>query len=318
MSQNNMSHAQKVVRDILMLRALNDQNLEECGETHMENDSEEDDLDTSSPVMDRFINECGVVSVREMTGLTYREFNLIYDPMEVELNAEWFAGRGRKMTVSPKDAFFMMLSVFHTYASWDHHALDFRMSSSQLQKTVSKIMYLVEPILTKRLITPYSMTELNEAGTLFNYFPYALYATDVKFQQGNRPSGSHLESKTHYSQKHKLYGFKLECSVAPNGQCVYIADHAVGSENDLTIFRNNIGAHQTLLKKKNTEQDINDHGELWDRYVEYWATLVDKGYQGLGVDIRALHPKKKPRKGRLERADLDRNRNLSSDCVIVE
>ena len=130
----------------------------------------------------------------------------------------------------------MMLLVFHTYASWEHHAIDFRMSSSQLQKTVIKIMCLVEPLLTQRLITPYSMTALNEANTTFEHYPYALYATDVKFQQGNRPSGAHLENKTHFSVKHSLYGFKLECSVAPNGQCVFVSDHAVGSESNLTIF----------------------------------------------------------------------------------
>ncbi|KAG2795979.1 hypothetical protein PC119_g24299 [Phytophthora cactorum] len=58
---------------------------------------------------------------------------------------------------------------------------------------------------------------MSEAGNTFTNYPHALYATDVKFQQAYRPSGRFTEQKVYFSAKHNLYGFKIECSVAPPG-----------------------------------------------------------------------------------------------------
>ena len=47
MSENNLSLAQRVVRDSVLIRAMNNQNIEECGETHRDTDSDDDELNTN-------------------------------------------------------------------------------------------------------------------------------------------------------------------------------------------------------------------------------------------------------------------------------
>src|SRR5687767_5072007 len=126
---NNLTPMQRIVRDLVLIRAVDDQNVQECGVTHPDPGSDDNEVDITAPVMEKFISECGLNCVKEMTGFTYCVFNIIYDPMEVDLHSEWYAGRGRKMTTTPKDSFFIMMAVFHTYASWEHHRLDFRMSA---------------------------------------------------------------------------------------------------------------------------------------------------------------------------------------------
>jgi hypothetical protein len=97
---------------------------------------------------------------------------------------------------------------------------------------------------------------------------------DVKFQPALLPQGCFAESKHYFSEKHKLYGFKVEVSVA--------------------------------------------YPRFAIMFSQYWAVLVDKGYQGAASLTRAVHPKKKPRNGRLTAVDLRRNERVSSDRVLVE
>ena len=60
-----------------------------------------------------------------------------------------------------------------------------------------------------------SMNYVANENRLSKKFPYARFATNVTFQQCNRPMGNHQESKSYYSAKHKLYGYKVEVPVFP-------------------------------------------------------------------------------------------------------
>ncbi|ETV77330.1 hypothetical protein H257_08776 [Aphanomyces astaci] len=142
---------------------------------------------------------------------------------------------------------------------------------------------------------------MTSLGQKFVHYPYALYATDVKFQPSHRPSGRFGEQKHYFSGKHKLYGLKIEASVSPDGRLVDMSPHVPGSVADLTLIRNRLDEHQRFLSKEASKSMIND-----------------KGYIGLAASLRAIHPKKKPTGGALDRHDLDRNKEVSSDRVIVE
>ncbi|KAG2761239.1 hypothetical protein PC129_g23268 [Phytophthora cactorum] len=80
------------------------------------------------------------------------------------------------------------------------------------------------------------MSEHMEADNTFTNYPYALYATEVKFQTAYRPGGRFTEQKVFFSAKHKLYGFKIERSVAPPGVAVDVSDHSPGSTSDLAMM----------------------------------------------------------------------------------
>ena len=62
------------------------------------------------------------------------------------------------------------------------------------------------------------MADLQKSQQTFKAFPEARYATDVTFQQAFRPSRGIEEGKRYFSGKHKLYGYKVEVSVMPNGR----------------------------------------------------------------------------------------------------
>ena len=132
-------------------------------------------------------------------------------------------------------------------------------------------------------------------GQTFEKFPYALYAHDVKFQVAYRPGGRFDEQKRYFSGKHKLYGYKIDCSVVPPGVAVHVSKHYTGSISDLSIVLDNMEIHKQMLKKTEEERASADYGELHDKFRNEWALLVDKGYEGLSQRLRAIQPKKKPR-----------------------
>lgn len=214
MSVRNAINAARVLRELQERQVRDDDNLEHCAQTHPYF-SDESDIDSLSPIMDRFIGELGTSCVKEFTSFTLPEFKAIYSHIEESIISGWSQGRGKRSQTAPKDAFFMMLTVFKTYATWEHHAMDFQMTVSTFEKLITKMMHVVAPIL-KMWIHRISKEELDECHQNFIHYPYAIYATDVKFQQCNRPMGSHGESKVYFSNKHKLYGNKIEMSVAPN------------------------------------------------------------------------------------------------------
>nr|CCA17462.1 AlNc14C35G3133 [Albugo laibachii Nc14] len=162
------------------------------------------------------------------------------------------------------------------------------------------------------------MADQRAKTQLFTNYRYALYASDVKFQPSNRPSGRFDEARQYFSNKHKMCGLKLEASVSYPGICVGLSRCYPGSISDLTIFVQRQDFHLQILQKSNEELLEEDNGEGWENYSHFWAVLVDKGYQGSQSFIRAIHPKKKTIRGNLTVEDSQRNIRVSSDRVLVE
>jgi hypothetical protein len=100
-------------------------------------------------------------------------------------------------------------------------------------------------------------------------YPYAKYVTDVKFQPALRPQGRFAESKHYFSEKHKLYGFKVEVSVAYPGFAIMFSQHEPGSVSDFTIFNARLQHHQLALLKTTAEEILEDNGELHNEYSQY-------------------------------------------------
>jgi hypothetical protein len=107
----------------------------------------------------------------------------------------------------------MTLCVLKHFNSWYKHAADFRCQPAAFERLVTKVINAVEPVRIAWLIRPPVMT------CTFANSPCALYATDVKFQQANQPSGTFADAKRYFSFKRSRYGFKFEYSVGPDGQC---------------------------------------------------------------------------------------------------
>ena len=92
----------------------------------------------------------------------------------------------------------------------------------------------------------------------------------------------------------------------------------MGSVADVDIFYDNIGWYREELRKSSEERNVTDVGRLIERFLRYWAVLMDKGYQGAARDVRASIPVKKPKGRDLTRAEINSNKQISTDRIIVK
>lgn len=86
------------------------------------------------------------------------------------------------------------------------------------------------------LVNKYTMTKLQSLRQLFKKYPYDRYTTDVTFQQCNRPNGNLQVGKKYYSGKDKLYGYKVEGSVLPNGLAIVCTSQIPGNISGIFHF----------------------------------------------------------------------------------
>jgi hypothetical protein len=271
------------------------------------------DDDSDSPIFDSYYEQGGSEAIRTMTNLTVTEFHLLYALVEPALSAAWNTRRGRRSTTAE-----MMLSVLKHYSTWDKHAVDFGYKGPTFEKMIHRVIDVVSNMLIAELIVPVTMASQRANNALFRNYPYAMYATDVKFQPSLCASGRFEEVKRYFSGKHGLYGYKIEVSVAPPGAAVFWTAHAPCSVSDLTMMINHIDDHVRMLRKSDNELLLTDHGEESHRYGESWAVLYDKGYQGAASAVRAIHPKRRPQGGQLTDEEVRRNERVSSDRVLVK
>ena len=97
-----------------------------------------------------------------------------------------------------------------------------------------------------------------------------------------------------------------------------LSDHEPGSTSDLSLLLKRVQVHRRMLSKTAEDRRNQDQGEGCHEFPEYWAVLLDKGYQGSEGALRSIRPKKKPKGRPLDRLDEQRNKDVSSDRVIVE
>ncbi|ETV79243.1 hypothetical protein H257_07308 [Aphanomyces astaci] len=294
--------------------------LEESNDIYGDVVAEENDARTyNNPVIDRVIEDSGVDGFRMLTNFTPDEFEYHLSVVEMALQARWHDGRGRRPLSTPKDAHFMTLTILKYYHTWQKHALDFDINAPTLEKMIMRVVDdVISPILYAHFVTIPTMEALRKYGTTLRNYPYAKYATDVKFQPSHRLSGRFGEQNHYFSGTHKLYTLKIEASVSAQSLLVDMGPHEPGSVADLTMFRKRLDVHAANMKKTPTEATVNGNGELFQALSTMWAVLVDKGYYGLTAPVRAIHPKKRPSNGALDRRDLERNSAVYSDRVIIE
>lgn len=285
-------------------------------------DSSDDETISASPIYDSFLNSIGPNGIHKMTNFSPTEVTHLHKQFEPIIAPVWYRGRGKRSSYKLMDVLFMTLTVYKNGGAWDFLSAIFKIQTTTFQRMIWKYVETVGPEAYRSLVECkddyFTMNRLRRKQCQFNHFGEARYATDVIFQQSNRPMGRMQETKIYFSGKHHLYGFKTEVSVLPNGLSIGSTKAFPGSVADIEIFRANKNWHERGLEKRVDETAINDDGELSNSYPDTWAILVDKGYTGLANTVRAIIPDKKPANGYLTTAQRTRNHNISSDRVIVE
>lgn len=152
-------------------------------------------------------------SIQVCTNFTLDEFRVLWSQVESAVLPTWNLGRGRRHQTSAIDAFVMSLTVLKHYDNWSKHASDFGMKTPTFEKMVNKMFTLVEPYLFQFYVNTSTMTEYRRTNTQFRHYKYALYATDVKFQPANRPTGRFLEQKHYFSGIFLLHEYNTDFSL---------------------------------------------------------------------------------------------------------
>jgi hypothetical protein len=312
----HQDHLQSVLRELeerdVDTRAM----LNQYARTVDDNDHE---TDSPCPIFTRIYTDGGSEGVRRLTNFSVREIGLLWTSVKTHVARYWNVGRGRRSQFSGKDVLLMMLTVLKVGGTWDSLAHIFMLKTPTFIKTITSFVRVVHPKLVDDQISKRAddekMHRLVTSGRAFVHYPCALYATDVTFQQANRPGGNMAEAMPYYSAKHKLYGYKVEVSVSPRGFAINCTDHARGNKSDITMFRDNSEFHQAMRAKTDRDRGVLDDGPMSELYPDEWAVLADKGYQGLAEHMRCIHPQK----GSHLSADAERrNKNISTDRIIVE
>ena len=205
---------------------------------------------------------------------------------------------------------------------WDFAAKIFSMKSTSFERLVTNFIRMVTPFAyptyVERAAEKFKMSRIFADQSQFRVYGMARYATDVTFQQSNRRPGNHEEAQGYFSGKHKVYGYKTEVRVLPNGLALGASRHDMGSISDVDIFYENMGWHKAELRKSPEERNVTDVSPLIEHFPRYWAVLMDKGYKGAAREVRALVAVKRPKGRDLARAEVNTNRKFSSDQIIVE
>ncbi|GMF23980.1 unnamed protein product [Phytophthora lilii] len=211
-----------------------------------ESDRDPDDgtVDSDSPLLDDYFESGGSEAVVTLTNFTITEFHLLWSHVDANLTSQWISRRGRRSTTTPKDAFMMLLCELKHYETWQKHALDFGYKAPTFEKMMHRVLNVITPVLDRAFIRPASMASQRANGNTFHYYPYALYATDEKFQPSYHLTGRSNESKHYFSKRHKLNGYKVEASVAFPGRVVFLINHVPGSVSDITILANHVEEHK--------------------------------------------------------------------------
>lgn len=123
---------------------------------------------------------------------------------------------------------------------------------------------------------------------------YAKYATDCRFEKGDRPFELNFKGgKDYFREKQKDFSFKTEVSVLPIGLFMYSSNHKPSSAVDITTVSDDLKRHKIELIKNGDDEIEQNDGELVNVHDSQKAILMENGYQSLARDIRAITPTEK-------------------------
>ena len=317
-TDNEIGNALNILADV----AADRQNSLEQYPTRPHIADSDDEPDSQSPIFDQFYQRGGSSAILTLTNFTPTEFFQLWNLLSEFVIPPFTTGRGRRSRVKPLDLFFNVVARVKTWGNWEFLARMFNMKGPTFERLVMRLVNCLSKHAYKTLVLAVGddcdMDGMLQKNKFFRHFKFARYATDVTFQQSNRPSGNLQEAKAHYSGKHKLYGYQVEVSVLPNGLALCCSRHYPAATSDIDIFQRMRNYHLHNLKKSTVGSEISDTDPLSAEHPEMWGVLVDKGYQGAQEFIRAVHPIKKPPNSTLTLSEEQFNRRVASDRIIVE
>lgn len=160
-------------------------------EPHADTDEEND---SDSPILDTIYNNGGGSAIVQLTNFTIKEFLQLYGKFRTFLAHNYSVGRGRRSQCTAKDALFMVIVTLKYGEQWDYLGQTFKMKGATFERLVTRFITLIfrpfNDLFVVEKAERWPMSRIIDEKKTFKHFKLARYATDVTFQQANRPSGN--------------------------------------------------------------------------------------------------------------------------------
>ncbi|KAG3116928.1 hypothetical protein PI125_g4200 [Phytophthora idaei] len=205
-------------------------------------------LDSGSPILAEYTALGGDDTLKGMTNFSAPELDALWALVEPAVTIAWTQGRGRKPSVSGKDALFITLIVLKHYDTWQ-----------------------------KNLVKRVKLSEQMEAVNTFTNYPNALYATDVKFQPAYRPVAALQCRRSTSRRSTSCRASRSSAPSRPPGVAVDVSDRLPGSTSDPTTMRDRLSIHRQMLRKEDEstpEKEVDRLSSL--KCGLYWQTRGTK------------------------------------------
>lgn len=271
-----------------------------------ENEEETQEENTDQQILlsyEKLLALHGEAAIFQFTGFNHVEFLEIYHKVE---NALDIKKRGKRPKMEPKDMLLVTLTYMQTGMRYKELAHIFNIRLPLLERCLYFTIRSIAPFLKEAFIAEKPTS--HHSAIRFPNHPHALGAVDVALIETVRPK---YEQKLFYSVKHHSHGVKLQACVSPDGICIDMCFGWPGSIHDKRCW------DESNLLQRLTYQYENPDGS---QAIRHYACLFDRGYTGVkSAQYReALVTLKKPIRGELTPQQLEFNRNVESDRVIVE
>ncbi|RQM31002.1 hypothetical protein B5M09_013492 [Aphanomyces astaci] len=187
--------ARTITKAVDALAAIDERRLSKRQRFSIEsNDATAEDLDSASPVMDRYIAAKGVEVVHSLTNFSASELNTLWTNIKPFVTKNWNVGSGRKYPVIGKDMLFMTLVALKHAGTWDILSASFDGGATTFSNRINQFIRVLHPYLVRKYIDEqgmkWTMQQLAVAGLQFATHKSALYAVDVTFQHTTAPAVS--------------------------------------------------------------------------------------------------------------------------------
>ncbi|KAG3138158.1 hypothetical protein PI126_g17044 [Phytophthora idaei] len=212
-------------------------------------------LDSGSPILAEYTALGGDDTLKGMTNFSAPELDALWALVEPAVTIAWTQGRGRKPSVSGKDALFITLIVEDGPSCYPD----------------------CRAVLYAQLVKRVKLSEQMEAVNTFTNYPNALYATDVKFQPAYRPVAALQCRRSTSRRSTSCRASRSSAPSRPPGVAVDVSDRLPGSTSDPTTMRDRLSIHRQMLRKEDEstpEKEVDRLSSL--KCGLYWQTRGTK------------------------------------------
>ncbi|KAE9251571.1 hypothetical protein PF002_g4220 [Phytophthora fragariae] len=235
----------------------------------------------------------------------------------------WNVGRGRRSKFTGKDVMFMVLVVLKNGGAWEMLSNIFHVKTATFIKTITNFVRVVAPRLydewVKEKAREESMRMLvtsgRTSGRTFVHHPYALYGTDVTFQQVTGPSTTWQKRFHTTVPSTNFTATKLRYRSAPVDLRLTVRSTLVATRMTSPCSGSTKLSTTPRNGKRTRTARCMTRGYSAPSTRTSGRSLADKGNQGAEQHVRCIHPTKSTN---LPAAVVQQNADISSDRIIVE